>query len=206
MTDPEPDASLPQDVPPNVPPNVPTDSERKRRGWGFWIAMIAGALGVLCCGGGLLVRHFARDWIAIMTAPEKDRPSLLDRKLREFAAEQMSAADAFLAAVDAGNDDAAWDATSAVFRATTTRERFGESAQLVRDVMGPVQSKILRSIQTNKRNDEPAVTHLAFGATFAKGEGTISLDLEYVDKKYEVRSWRTDSPLFTEAMKRGAKK
>lgn len=187
----------------SAPPDVPA---KRKRGVGFWLLVAGGALLVVCGGGALLAWHFSADWIAIARAPEGEREALLSKKLGEMAGDQTAAVDSFVAAVDESRDDDAWAATSERFRATTSREKFGELTSLVRTVVGRCKSKRLRSLNAKQNLGGSTVSSLAYGATFEKGDGGIAIDLESVDGVWKVLTWRTNSPLFEQAMKRGAGK
>lgn len=196
----EPSDEHPGDRPP------PTPAARRRRSLRFWAVVGAGALVAVCIGGAALLRDQVRDWAAIANAPEAERGALLSKKLEELTADRLPVVDRFLAAVDEGRDDDAWSMVSDGFRATTTREKFGELAALVRSVVGRCASKELRTFNTRNVVGGPTVTTLVFAAKFEKGEGTISMDVESSGAGWKVRGWNTNSPLFTEAMQRGAAK
>lgn len=187
--------------PPPVPP-APPKSRRLRS----WLLIGAGALLAVCIGGAILVRDQVREWAAIANAPEAERGALLSKKLEELTADRLPVVNRFLAAVDDGRDDDAWGLVTDGFRSTTTREKFGELTALVRSVVGRCTSRELRTFNTRNVVGSSTVTTMAFAAKFEKGEGTISIDVESSGADWKVRGWNTNSPLFTEAMKRGAAK
>jgi Protein of unknown function (DUF4019) len=187
------------------PPPVPS-APAKRRGLRFWLLIGVGALLAVCIGGAILVRDQVREWAAIANAPEAERGALLSKKLEGLTADRLPVINGFLAAVDEGRDDDAWAMVTDSFRATTTREEFGELTALVRSVVGRCTSKELRTFNTRNVVGSSTVTTLVFAAKFEKGDGTISMDVESSGGEWKVRGWNTNSPLFTEAMKRGAAK
>lgn len=187
------------------PPPVPSVPPRRGR-LRFWLLLGAGALLAVCIGGAILVRDQVREWAEIANAPEAERGALLSKKLEELTADRMPAVNRYLAAVDESRDDDAWSMVTDGFRATTTREQFGELTALVRSVVGRCNSKELRTFNTKNVVGSSTVTSLVFAAKFEKGEGTISIDVESSGGEWKVRGWHTNSPLFTEAMKRGAAK
>ena len=161
---------------------------------------------VLCGAGALLIADAAKEWIDIARAPESERAALLSKKLGEMAADQMAATDRYLAAIDEERDDDAWEMASAAFHGSTTREKFGETAAIVRSVVGRCRSHELRSFNSNVALGGATTCMLQFAARFEKGDGTITMELESAGGAWKVRTWRTNSPLFDEAMKRGAGK
>lgn len=184
---------------------APLDPSAPRaRGTLFWLAIV-GAAGLLCCGGiGAAVWFGGQDWIKIVTAPESERLDLLSKKLEALAGDRLRVADDFLAAVDAGRIDDAWNLTSASFRSATQREQFDQLARSIPAVMGPLQSR--RLINLNSRNvvGSAGATTLILQGTFEKGAGTITLEIDDSAAPFTVQRWHTASPLFLEAMNRGA--
>jgi len=189
-----------------APPVPGLAAAKKKRGVGFWLLIAGGALLLLCGGGVLLLWHFGRDWIDIAQALEGERQELLSKKLGAIAGGQVPAVDAFVAAVDEKRDDDAWAMTAARFREATQREKFDGLTSLVRTVMGRCTSKKLRNLNTRQALGGGTTSNLVFAATFEKGDGTITVDLEQEAGVWKVLGWRTNSPLFDEAMKRGAAK
>jgi hypothetical protein len=200
MTDPT-GSPEPLETPPPVPP-----APGRRRTWRFWLLVAGSTMVVLCGAGALLIADAAKEWIDIARAPESERAALLSKKLGEMAADQMAAADRYLEAIDEERDDDAWTMTSDAFQRAGTRENFGETAALVRSVVGRCKSRELRSFNTNAMLGGATVATLVFAAHFEKGDGTITMELETSGGGWTVRTWRTNSPLFDEAMKRGAGK
>jgi hypothetical protein len=167
---------------------------------GFWFAVVGGILLLVCgCGGGL-VYWLAGDWIRIGMLPPAEQAKAMDAKLRQFAAGDVAAAEAFLDALDADQVDQAWGMTAPAFRSVTTREEFGKLAATVRSVVGKSKERLLRNVNTRSMVGGSSTTSLVFAATFEKGAGTVSIDLV----GGAVQSWKTDSPLCLDAMKRGA--
>jgi len=189
----------------DLPPPVPAPP-RKRRTWRFWLIVAGSTMVVLCGAGALLIANAAKEWIDIARAPESERAALVSKTLGEMAKGQVEASDRYLAAIDDERDDDAWAMGSAAFQGSTTREKFGETAALVRSVVGRCRSHEMRSFNTNVALGGATSCTLQFAAHFDKGDGTITMELESVGGDWKVRTWRTNSPLFDEAMKRGAGK
>lgn len=185
--------------PSSVDPSAP-----RRRGLWFWFAVVGG-LGLLCCGGiGAAVWSGAREWIDIAAAPESERADLLSKKLEQFAGDRVRVADEFLAAVDADRGDDAWAMTSQTFQSAVVREKFDELRHSVTTVMGPLVSRRVTNVNTRKTIGSGDSTTLVLQGTFEKGQGTITLELEGSEPDWKIRSWNTQSPLFLQAIERGA--
>jgi hypothetical protein len=88
----------------------------------------------------------------------------------------------------------------------TQRAKFDELTALVRTVVGRCKSKQLRSVNERVALGGSSTSNLVFAATFEKGEGTITMDVVSEAGSWKILSWRTNSPLFDEAMKHGAGK
>lgn len=210
MTGP-PDAPPPPpggDVPPPPgaasPPPLPKASGK---GPLFWILVVLGSLLVVCCAGGLVFFFVAREKFEEFVALSPSERDARVSALLETASEaQVRAATAFIQAVDEERDDDAWEMTAPAFRVVTTREKFGELTELVGQVVGRCLSKELRNVNVKHPIGGGSTASLDFNAKFEKGAGTIHFDLLEIDGTWKVTSWRTDSPLFLDAMKRGSGK
>lgn len=184
----------------------PPPLQRRKRGLGFWLLVSGGALAAVC--GGLIVSlwdHVERIY-GIATAPPEERQALFSQQLEAMAGTCPVAVDRFLAAVDRGDDDLAYDLVSAGFRQSATRERFGELADTVRAVMGPLKTKSLVNFHSKQVLGGSSLTTLVYAGKFEKGDGAITLHLEASGDSWRVHFWRTDSPLFEAAMRKGAGK
>jgi hypothetical protein len=172
-----------------------------------WVLIAAGALLLACGCGTMLVLRFARDWFEVALAPPGEREARLSRKLESIVGDQVACADRFVAAVDAGRDDDAWAMTTDGFRTATSREKFGELTATVRSVLGRCTARQVQNVQTRSSlGAGPSTTSLVFAATFEKGAGTIKFDLVSGDGGWSVSGWRTESPLFLDAIGKGAGK
>jgi hypothetical protein len=196
-----PDLPPPPDSP---PPPVPVQSGH---GPLFWILVVLGGLFVLCCAGGLVVFFVAREKVEEFAAlPESERNARVSALLESASAEEVRAASEFTKAVDEERDDDAWEMTAPAFRVATPRDKFGELTELVGQVVGRCLEKELRNVNTKHALGGGATASLDFAAKFEKGDGTIHFDLAEIDGTWKVASWRVDSPLFLDAMKRGSGK
>lgn len=192
------------DPPPPLPHPPSPVAPPRRRGPLFWIAVIGVPL-LLCCGGVVVAALVAgADWIRIAAAPPAERQRLLSEKLASSAPGQVAAAETFLDDVEAGRLDEAWDGTAATFRGAMARKQFDDMADLVRRVMGPLRSRTLANVHVRSVAGGPSTTSLTLLGAFERGAGTISLEMEDEGGAWKVRAWRVDSPLFLEAMSRGA--
>ena len=186
------------------PPPVPA---KKGHGPLFWIAVVLGGLFAVCCAGGLVVFFVARKSFNEFAAlPESERNARMSALLESGSEEQVRAATEFIQAVDEERDDDAWEMTTPAFRVSTPREKFGEMTELVGRVLGKCLSKELRNVNVKHAFGGSSTASLVFAATFEKGEGTIHFDLAETGGTWKVASWRTESPLLLDAMKRGSGK
>jgi hypothetical protein len=195
------------DLPP--PPASPPPPVPGKPGHGplFWILVALGGLFVTCCAGGLVVFFVAREKVQEFAAlPESERNARVSTILAGAADEQVRAATEFIKAVDEERDDDAWEMTAPAFRVATPRDKFGELTELVSQVVGRCLEKELRNVNTKVPLSGGSSTSLVFGAKFEKGNGTILFDLAEIDGKWKVASWRVESPLFLDAVKRGSGK
>jgi len=190
------------ETPPPLDAPPPAPARRKSR-LRFWLLLGGGVLLAVCGGGALIVWRFVRN---LEEATPEERQAIVARTLQSMAGPQTEAADAFIAAVDEKRDDDAWAATAPAFRGTTTREKFGDFAQLVRDVVGRLKSKTLVGFNTRTVLGGDAVAALSWSAKFEKGDGTIQIDVVSLDGAWKIQKWNVNSPLFVEAMKKGAGK
>jgi hypothetical protein len=173
----------------------------------FWILVVLGGLFVLCCAGGLVVFFVAREKFEEFAAlPESERNTRVSALLESASAEEVRAATEFTKAVDEERDDDAWEMTAPAFRVATPRDKFGELTELVGQVVGRCLEKELRNVNTKHALGGGATASLDFAAKFEKGDGTIHFDLAEIDGTWKVASWRVESPLFLDAMKRGSGK
>jgi uncharacterized protein DUF4019 len=186
------------------PPPVPAKSGR---GPLFWILVAAGGLFALCCAGGVVVFLVVREKAAEFAAlPESERNARMSALLEAASEEELRAATEFTRAVDEERDDDAWAMTAPAFRLVTPREKFAELTDLVGQVVGRCLSKQLRNANVKHQFGSGSTASLDFAAKFEKGDGTIHFDLAQIDGTWKVASWRVDSPLFLDAMKRGSGK
>ena len=194
------------DVPPpppgaGGPPPIPMKSGH---GPLFWILVSLGGLFVLCCAGGLIVFVVAREKFKEFAAmPEDERKAAI---LEAVAGEESHAASEFIKAIDEERDEDAWAMTAPTFRVLTPRDKFAEMTELVGQVLGRCQSKHLTNANVKTQVGSGSTASLDYAAKFERGDGTIHLDLVKIDGTWKVASWRTDSPLFLDAMKRGSGK
>jgi hypothetical protein len=184
-----------------VEPAVP----RKRRGPLFWVLLIGGILLVLCGGIAALLWSAVGDFVRIAQLPPAERQKAMSDKLRSMAPAETAAADSFLDDVEAGRLDAAWNATSPGFQASTTRKEFDELVETVRAVMGRSLSRDLVNMNARMVPGPGGTGYaLTYAAKFEKGDGTVRVDLTGAAPAWTVQTWRTESPLFLEAAKKGA--
>lgn len=200
--------SGPPDVPPPPgaasPPPVPSSSGR---GPLFWILVSCGALFVLCCAGGLVVWLVVRDkFEEFANLPPEERERRMNELAASMGADELRAADEFVRAVDEERDDDAWEMTTPAFRISMPRDKFGEMTELVGNVVGRCNSKLVRTFNSRSKIGGGSSCSLVFAAKFEKGDGTISFDLVEVNGAWKVQAWKVESPLFLDAMKRGSGK
>jgi hypothetical protein len=186
------------------PPPVPVKSGH---GPLFWILIAFGGLFVLCCAVGLVFFLVAREKFEEFAAlPESERNARVSQLLESAAEEEVRAASEFIRAVDEERDDEAWEMTAPAFRLVMPRDKFSELTELVGQVLGRCVEKHLRTANTKNLIGSGSTASLDFDAKFEKGDGTIHFDLVEIGGAWKVASWRTDSPLFMDAMKRGSGK
>ena len=198
----------PPDAPP-PPPGAPSPPPLPKAGKGplFWILVVLGGLFALCCAGGLVFFFAAREKFEEFAAlSESERNARVSAILETASEAEVRVATEFIKAVDEERDDDAWEMTAPAFRVVTTREKFGEMTELIGEVVGRCLSKDLRNFNSKHPLGGGSTTSLDFNAQFEKGAGTIHFDLVQIDGTWKVASWRTDSPLFLDAMKRGSGK
>jgi hypothetical protein len=195
------EASVSLDAP--SPPPVPKKPASRLR---FVLLVLGGVLVAVCGGGAFYAWKFVHEIADIAAAPPGEREALLSKKLESMAADQTSAVDAFLAAVDEGRDDDAWAMASSRLRTITPRDKFGDTMTLIRSVVGRCKSKQLRNLDSRSNLDGTSTSSMLYAATFEKGDGTIKADLVTEDGNWKVFGWNVNSPLFMDAMKKGAGK
>ena len=170
------------------PPPPPPGAPRRSR-----IPCLVFALFLLLLVGGALafVWHVVKDMPGFDGDAESGGTDRWSRGVQEIAGEPIARVGEFLDAVGASRDEDAWNLTSADFRGQTSRAAFGELAARVRREAGACSYRTVRSASHRTNGAEPDQSLLVYKATFEKGEGSITFDLDKPGAEWLVRSWTT---------------
>ena len=198
----------PEAPPPPAAPSPPPLPKSSGKGPLFWILFALAGLFALCCASGLIVWFVVKSkLVEVSSASQAARDAQMTAIAETMAEDELRAANDFIAAIDEERDDDAWEMTAPAFRVLTPRDKFGELTELAASVLGRCVSKEVRTFKSRTALVGGQTTaSITFAAKFEKGDGTIQVELVEVGGAWKVASWRTDSPLFLDAMKRGSGK
>jgi hypothetical protein len=86
--------------------------------------------------------------------------------------------------------------TTAAFRSQTTREQYADIGSAVKNRLGPLQSKSMRSYNA-QFNARPTID-ATYAGKFAHGDGTIVVRYAQDGSQWKIEGLRVNSPLFTQ--------
>ncbi|HRX87320.1 MAG TPA: DUF4019 domain-containing protein [Phycisphaerae bacterium] len=114
-------------------------------------------------------------------------------------AEVEPAADTFLDALAEGDYAAAYDQLAPQWKQKDSVEQFEQIEKRFRAVMGPMQSRSVRSFNITRTTDAGGEASLVYKVKFANGDGDVTLSLVESGGAWRVVSHRIESPLLEKA-------